>query len=41
MQISLLTESDQLARQQLLTVDDGFHGITTLYNPPQQDHKVE
>ncbi|TGJ81637.1 hypothetical protein E0Z10_g7128 [Xylaria hypoxylon] len=41
MQISLLTKSNELTRQQILVVDDGFHGITTLYSPPQDDHKID
>jgi hypothetical protein len=40
-QMSLLGSSKQLARQQLMMVDDSFHGITTLYAPPSQHHKVE
>lgn len=31
----------QPARDQHLTVDDDFLGITTLYAPPPEDHKVE
>ncbi len=39
-QISLPTPSDQSNRP-CLTLDDDFIGITTLFAPPPQDHKVE
>jgi hypothetical protein len=41
LKISLLTESNELGRRQLLTVDDGFHGITTLYTPQKHSYKIE
>lgn len=34
-------ETSQPARDEHLTLDDGFHGITTLFAPPPEDHKVE
>lgn len=40
-QMSFLTESDQLGRPQLLTVDDSFHGVTTLHTSSTLDHKIE
>lgn len=33
--------SDGTAAAKCLTLDTHFHGITTLYYPPAQDHKVE
>jgi hypothetical protein len=40
--ISLPVSSEnQSARSQYLVLDDGFLGITTLYAPPPEDHKVE
>ncbi|KAM0247492.1 hypothetical protein ACHAQJ_009831 [Trichoderma viride] len=36
-----IPSSDQLSRSRGLTLDDGFLGITTLYAPPLQDHKVD
>jgi hypothetical protein len=33
--------ADQLARPQVITIDDDFYGITTLYRPPPQNHKLE
>ncbi|KAK2594893.1 hypothetical protein QQS21_007392 [Conoideocrella luteorostrata] len=39
--ISLLATMGKTPRQTILTVDDGFHGITTLFAPPPQDHKVD
>ncbi|KAK4444370.1 P-loop containing nucleoside triphosphate hydrolase protein, partial [Podospora aff. communis PSN243] len=32
---------DQLNRNKDLIIDDEFHGITTLYAPPPEDHKVD
>jgi hypothetical protein len=32
---------DQLTPDEYLTLDDDFHGITTLFVPPPEDHKVE
>lgn len=29
------------SRQLRLTLDEEFHGITTLYSPPSEDHKLE
>ncbi|KAJ4299611.1 hypothetical protein N0V90_004857 [Kalmusia sp. IMI 367209] len=40
-QMSLLGNSKQLARQHLMMVDDSFHGITTLYAPPSKSHKAD
>jgi len=34
-------ETNQPARDEYLTLDDDFHGITTLFAPPPGDHKVE
>lgn len=34
-------ETNQPARDEYLTLDDDFHGITTLFTPPPDDHKVE
>ena len=31
----------QLTPGEYLTLDDDFHGITTLFAPPPEDHKVE
>lgn len=31
----------QLNPDEYLTLDDDFHGITTLFRPPPEDHKVE
>lgn len=31
----------QSTRPELLTFDAHFHGITTLFTPPEEDHKVE
>lgn len=28
-------------RKQYLTIDKDFHGLTTLYTPPSEDHKIE
>jgi hypothetical protein len=36
-----ISTADQLARPQVITIDDDFYGITTLYRPPSQNHKVE
>lgn len=36
-----LASSWSTAPSQALSLDDGFLGITTLYAPPSQDHKVE
>ncbi|ORY64882.1 uncharacterized protein BCR38DRAFT_186225 [Pseudomassariella vexata] len=36
-----LPSEDQPFRDQYLTLDDGFLGITTLYNPLPEDHKVD
>lgn len=33
--------SDQHSRSRSLTLDTAFLGMTTLYTPPPQDHKVE
>ncbi|KAK7397941.1 hypothetical protein QQX98_012695, partial [Neonectria punicea] len=35
------TTENQPARDQYLTLDDGFLGIITLYAPPLEDHKVD
>lgn len=32
---------NQLTPDEYLTLDDDFHGITTLFMPPPEDHKVE
>lgn len=40
-QIPLPALSNEFARPSGLTLDDGFLGITTLYAPPTQYHKVE
>ncbi len=34
-------ETGQPTRDEYLTLDDDFHGITTLFAPPTDDHKVE
>jgi protein SERAC1 len=39
--ISLPAHSNQSTRPQSLTLDNDFLGITTLYAPPPEDHKVE
>ncbi|KAL7785260.1 hypothetical protein V8C37DRAFT_419985 [Trichoderma ceciliae] len=39
--VPLSMPSDHLSRSRTLTLDDGFLGITTLYAPPSQDHKVD
>jgi hypothetical protein len=39
--IPLVMAAGQLNRPQTVTLDDSFLGITTLYAPPPQDHKVE
>lgn len=33
--------NNPITRDQYLTLDNGFLGITTLYTPPPEDHKVE
>lgn len=40
-QIPLPADSNQSTRPQSLTLDKDFIGVTTLYAPPPQDHKVE
>jgi hypothetical protein len=40
-QIPLPVTSTQSTRSHTLSLDDGFLGITTLYAPPLQNHKVE
>jgi hypothetical protein len=32
---------NQPARSQYIALDDSFLGMTTLYTPPQEDHKVQ
>lgn len=39
--ISIRGPKHQLKRGQTLTLDDGFHGMTTLYAPPSEDHRFE
>lgn len=34
-------EADQPTRDEYLILDDDFHGITTLFAPPPDDHKLE
>ncbi|KAK0720957.1 hypothetical protein B0H67DRAFT_209453 [Lasiosphaeris hirsuta] len=34
-------ETDQPTRDEYLTLDGDFHGITTLFAPPPDDHKVD
>lgn len=41
LRISLPEPSGQFGELRNLTLDHGFLGITTLFAPPQQDHKVE
>lgn len=36
-----LPTSSQLSRPQVVTIDDDFLGITTLYSPPTENHKIE
>lgn len=36
-----LPPGDQPSRKQYLVVDKDFYGITTLYSPPTEDHKIE
>lgn len=33
--------SNQFSRPQVITIDDNFHGMTTLYIPPRQNHRIE
>ncbi|KAH7009843.1 hypothetical protein EDB80DRAFT_610413 [Ilyonectria destructans] len=35
------TNKNQPGRDEYLTLDHGFFGITTLYTPPPEDHKVD
>lgn len=39
--IPLPAAPNQPSRPQSLTLEGGFLGITTLYAPPSQDHKIE
>lgn len=36
-----LPPGDQPSRKQYLVVDKDFYGITTLYSPPTEDHKID
>jgi hypothetical protein len=36
-----LPATKQLGRSQVVTIDDDFYGITTLYTPASQNHKIE
>jgi hypothetical protein len=36
-----LPMSNQFSRPQIITIDDNFHGITTLHIPPRQNHCIE
>ena len=38
---SAADQPSRSSRQLRLTLDDEFHGITTLYSPPSEDHKLE
>ncbi|KAH7012721.1 uncharacterized protein B0I36DRAFT_256250 [Microdochium trichocladiopsis] len=38
---SAATQPSRSSRQLRLTLDDDFHGITTLYSPPSEDHKLD
>lgn len=36
-----LPPGDQPSRMQYLVIDKDFYGITALYSPPTEDHKIE
>ena len=38
---SLTDQLSPFSRPARLTLDTKFHGITTLYSPPPEDHKIE
>ncbi|UKZ66701.1 uncharacterized protein TrAtP1_007872 [Trichoderma atroviride] len=38
---SILMPAVSNNRKQYLTIDEEFHGMTALYTPPLQDHKIE
>lgn len=38
---SILMPAGSNHRKQYLTIDEEFHGMTALYTPPLQDHKIE
>ncbi|QYT01581.1 DUF676 domain-containing protein [Trichoderma simmonsii] len=35
------TPNTKLTRKQYLTIDNHFHGLTTLYTPSSEDHKID
>lgn len=35
------TPNTKITRKQYLTIDKDFHGLTTLYTPSSEDHKIE
>lgn len=35
------TPNTKRTRKQYLTIDKDFHGLTTLYTPSSEDHKIE